>query len=246
MIEILQWLTLFVCGVVAIARVPSALRGQNRSLFYIFVLATIAILLSIREPYTAIDSWLDSQNYTNLILRFVIYATIFLTGRRIAKAFGDASSMRRLTGPLGASVLGVIMVATVVLFLLADTAGTSTGLIALPDRSPENGLLIHLYAAAGRLYPAYVGACLLPATLRAARQPLPGAVRCGAGLLSLAFVALILGTFFPVIPESLIFLQPVINYTAVLALILGLTSIWIGKIALRQSRPTLKTFSKKY
>lgn len=245
MIEILQWLTLAVCALVAVARIPSALRGQNRSLFYIFVLATVAILLSIREPYTAIDSWLGSENYTNLILRFVIYATIFLTGRRIAKAFGDDSSMRRLTGPVGAGVLGIIMVATVVLFLLADTTGTSTGLAALPNRSPQNSLLIHLYAAAGRLYPSYVAACLLPATLRAVGQPWPGAVRCGAALLSVAFVALILGTFFPVIPEPLGFLQPVINYTAVLALILGLTSIWIGKIARRESKPSLKSYIKK-
>jgi hypothetical protein len=245
MIEILQWSTLAVCSVVAAARIPSALRGQNRSLFYIFVLATVAIMLSIPQPYTAIDSRLGSENYTNLILRFVIYATIFLTGRAIAKAFDDTSSMRRLTGPLGMGVLGVIMVATVVLFLLADTTGTSTGLNDLPGRSGQNAVLINLYAAAGRLYPAYVAACLLPATLKAVGQTWPAAVRFGAALLSLAFVALILGSFFPLIPAPLVFLQPLINYTAVLALILGLTSIWVGKIAVRQAKPTLRSYIKK-
>ena len=47
MIEILQWSTLAVCGSLALARIPSAIRGRNRSLFAIFVLATLAILLSI-------------------------------------------------------------------------------------------------------------------------------------------------------------------------------------------------------
>lgn len=245
MIEVLQWSTLGVCSAVALARIPSALRGRNRSLFAIFVLATVAILLSIREPYLAVDSWLGSENYTNLILRFIIYATVFLAGRGIARAFDDPKALRRLTGPLGAGVLGLIMLATVVLFLLADTAGSSTGLAALPGRSPENGLLIELYAAAGRLYPAYVAACLLPVTLRAVTQSLPGAVRFGAAMLSLGFVALFLGMLFPVIPTSLEFLRPVINYTAVLALMTGLTSIWIGRVLLRRAKPSLRSFTEK-
>lgn len=245
MIEVLQWSTLAVCSAVALARIPSALRGRNRSLFAIFVLATVAILLSIREPYLAVDSWLGSENYTNLILRFIIYATVFLAGRGIARAFDDPKALRRLTGPVGACVLGLIMLATVALFLLADTAGSSTGLSALPNRSPENELLIELYGSAGRLYPAYVAACLLPVTFRAARQPLPGAVRCGAVLLSLGFVALFLGMLFPVIPDPLNFLQPVINYTAVLALMTGLTSIWIGRVVLRRAKPSLRSFTEK-
>ncbi|MGX9902169.1 hypothetical protein ACW0JT_24315 [Arthrobacter sp. SA17] len=244
MIEILQWSTLAVCSALALARIPSALRGLNRSLFGIFVLATVAILLSIREPYLAVDSWLGSENYTNLILRFIIYVTVFLAGRGVAKAFNDSRALRRLTGPVGAGVLGLIMLTTVVLFLLADTTGSSTGLVALPNKSPENSLLIELYAAAGRLYPAYVAACLLPATLKAVGQSLPGAVRFGAALLSLGFLALILGMLFPIIPASLGFLQWIINYTAVLALMAGLTSIWIGRVLMRRAKPSLRSFTK--
>lgn len=80
MIETLQWATLSVCGVAALARIPSAVRGENRSLFYIFILATLAILLSIDGPYVAIDSVLGSTNVTNLILRFVVFAVIFFIG----------------------------------------------------------------------------------------------------------------------------------------------------------------------
>ncbi|WP_426998345.1 hypothetical protein [Pseudarthrobacter sp. N5] len=234
MIEILQWSTLIVCGAVAIARIPSALRKENRSLFCIFTLATFAILLSIDGPYTAIDSVLDSQNYTNLILRFLVYGTIFLAGVRVGKGFSAGVGIRLLMGPVGLTVLAIITAATVVLFLLADTAGTSTGLANLSAKGPSNDRLIGLYAAAGRLYPSFVAACLVPATARALTGRLPAMIRLGAGLLTVAFVALVLGSFFPLIPQGIGYLQFIINYTAVLALIIGLTVIWLARVRAAQ------------
>src|SRR5450830_1451096 len=79
-IEILQWTTLGVCAVLALARVPSALRGENRLMFGILVLMTLAILLSMQGPYLAIDHVLGGSNLTNLILRFVIFGAILLIG----------------------------------------------------------------------------------------------------------------------------------------------------------------------
>ena len=128
MIAILQWTTLAVCALVAIARIPSALRGENRSIFGVFVLSTLAILLSIDVSYLAIDSWLGSENYTNLILRFVVYGTVLLAGYRIAKAFDAQTSIRLIIGPAGLGVLTVIGIATLGLFLAADTTGSVTGL----------------------------------------------------------------------------------------------------------------------
>ena len=58
------------------ARIPSALRSENRSIFGVFLLSTIAILLSIDVTYRAVDAWLGSENYTNLFLRFVVYGTV--------------------------------------------------------------------------------------------------------------------------------------------------------------------------
>ena len=101
MIAILQWTTLAVCALVAIARIPSALRGENRSIFGVFVLSTVAILLSIDVSYRAIDAWLGSENYTNLLLRFVVYGTVLLAGYRIAKAFDARTSIRLIVGPVG-------------------------------------------------------------------------------------------------------------------------------------------------
>jgi hypothetical protein len=236
MIAVLQWTTFAVCGLVAIARIPSALRGENRSIFGVFVLATVAVLLSIDASYRTIDAWLGAQNYANLILRFVVYGTVLLAGYRIAKAFDAARSIRLITGPAGKAVLAITGVATVVLFLLADTAGSDTGLSELPLRSPENASLISWYAAAGRLYPAFVAVCILPATFLAIRRRLPWAVRAGAALLTVAFGALAAGTLFPLIPPEANFLWAVINYTAVLSLALGLAFVWVSSLLAKRAR----------
>ena len=230
MIPILQWTTLAVCALVAVARIPSALRGENRSIFGIFVLSTVAILLSIDRSYMAIDTLLGSGNYTNLVLRFVVYGTVLLAGYRIAKAFDAPRSIRLIVGPAGKSVLTVIGIATVALFLLADTAGSATGLTGLPSRSPENAALIGWYAAAGRLYPAYVAVCVLPASYLAISRRLPLAIRIGALLLTVAFAAMALGSFFPLIPREAGYLKFIINYTSVLCLVLGLAFVWISSL----------------
>lgn len=237
MIAILQWTTLAVCALVAVARIPSALRGENRSIFGVFLLSTIAILLSIEVTYVAIDSWLGSANYANLLLRFVVYGTVLLAGYRIARAFDAERSVRMIVGPVGLVVLSVIGIATLTLFLLADTAGTVTGLRTLPARSPQNEVLIESYAAAGRLYPAYVGASILPATYLAIGQRLPKAIRIGALLLTIAFAAMAFGSFYPLIPPEVGYVEAVINYTSVLCLALGLAFVWISSLmAKRASR----------
>lgn len=236
MSQILQWSTLVVCGIVALIRIPSAIRGENRSLFYIFVLATFAMLLSLDPSYRAFDSWLGSQNYANLILRFVVYVAILLAGHRIARGFDAPRSVRLITGPIGLTVLGLIAVSTVALFLMADTAGTDTGLNSLPARSPLNAQFVSAYAAAGRLYPSFIAACILPATLRAIRTRLPLGIRSGAVLLSVAFVGMIAGSFFPLIPRNFGFIEALVNYTAVLTLVLGLTVIWLARVTALRAR----------
>jgi hypothetical protein len=235
MIALLQWTTLVVCALIAVARIPSALRGQNRSVFGIFVLATLAVLLSIDVSYRTIDAWLGSENYTNLVLRFLVYGTVLLAGYRVAKAFDAPTSVRLITGPAGKAALAVTGVATVVLFLLADTAGSATGLSGLPLRSPENASLIYWYAAAGRLYPAFVAVCILPATFLAIRRRLPWAIRAGAALLTVAFAALAAGALFPLIPPEANYLRALINYTAVLSLALGLAFVWISSLLARRA-----------
>ncbi|PTT67142.1 hypothetical protein [Arthrobacter sp. HMWF013] len=245
MIAILQWSTLAVCVVVAAARVPSAVRGQNRSLFYIFALMALAILLSIEGPYLAIDQAMGGVNAANLLLRFVIFAAIYFVGIRITKGFDAADGYRLITGRIGMSVLGLVSLVVVAVFLMMDTAGSSAGLSALSAADGPNEVLVEYYAAAGRAYPAYVALVLLPAMCRACRSTLPRLVRLAALLLAIGSVAIGLSLLFPLIPPELGSIQFVINYTAVLCFVVGLALIWAARVRYGGKMATRRTSTEK-
>lgn len=245
MIAILQWSTLAVCVVVAAARVPSAVRGQNRSLFYIFALMALAILLSIEGPYLAIDQAMGGVNAANLLLRFVIFAAIYFVGIRITKGFDAADGYRLITGRTGMSVLGLVSLVVVAVFLMMDTAGSSAGLSALSAADGPNEVLVEYYAAAGRAYPAYVALVLLPAMCRACRSTLPRLVRLAALLLAIGSVAIGLSLLFPLIPPELGSIQFVINYTAVLCFVVGLALIWAARVRYGGKMATRRTSTEK-
>ena len=237
MIGILQWSTLAVCGMATLARVPSALRGENRSLYSIFALMTLAILLSIDAPYVAVDRVLGGMNVANLILRFVIFAVIFFLGLRVARGFSADDALRLITGPIGLAVAAAASAAVVAVFFMMDTAGSSAGLVAVFAKDGRNAALVEYYGAAGRLYPAYITVALFPAMVRTVRGRLPVLVRCSAALLALGTVAITLSLLSPVIPPSLGFLRFVFNYAAVLCLVLGLVLIRVAK-TLAKRAPT--------
>jgi hypothetical protein len=245
MIEILQWSTLATCGVVAAARVPSALRGENRALFYIFALMTLAILLSIEAPYVAIDHALGGMNVANLILRFVVFGAIYFVGIRITKGFGAADAYRLITGWVGMTVLALISVAVAGLFLLMDSTGSSSGLHSISLKGGPNAILVEYYGAAGRAYPAYVALVLLPTMVRAVLSGLPVLVRLAAFLLALGAVATSLAPLFPVVPPQWSPAKFVINYTAVLCFVTGLTLIWAARVRYGRNVAGQKTFTAK-
>lgn len=227
----LQWSTLAVCTLVAIARVPSALRGENRPVFYVLVLLMAAILLSIQEPYVAIDSLLGGFNVANVVLRFVSFAAVFFLGIQIAKGFGAEDARRFLTGPVGVTMAVLASAVVIVLFLMMERTGSSAGLVEVAAKSSRNRLLVEYYGAAGRLYPAFVLLSLLPAMIRTARSRLPLIIRGSAVALAVGSVAIALTLAFPLIPPGLACWRFVINYTGILFLVLGLVLIWVGRLA---------------
>jgi hypothetical protein len=245
MIEILQWSTLAVCGLIAAARVPSAVRGENRSLFYIFGLMTLAILLSIEAPYVAIDQSLGGINLANLLLRFVIFAAIYFVGIRVTRGFGADGAYRLITGKAGIVVLVAISLAMIVLFSMMDTAGSSAGLSATSGKSARNFVLVEYYGAAGRAYPAYVSLALLPAMIRAVRSRLPLLVRVAAGLLAIGGVAIALTLLFPVVPPAWGAAEFIVNYTAVLCFVIGLALIWAARVRNKGTSSTKRTYTEK-
>jgi hypothetical protein len=245
MIEVLQWSTLAVCGLVAAARVPSALRGRNRTLFYIFALMTLAILLSIEAPYGAIDRALGGINIANLILRLVIFAAIFFVGIRITRGFGADTAYRLITGRIGRAALALTSLAVAAIFLMMDTAGSSAGLVEVYAKNSRNGLLVEYYGAAGRAYPAYVALVLLPAMARAVGSRLPALVRVAAFLLAIGSVAVGLTLFFPFYPSSWAGATFLVNYTAILCFVLGLALIAVASLIYGRNAPRRRTSTEK-
>lgn len=237
MIETLQWSTLAICALVAAARIPSTLRGENRSLFGIFALMTLAILLSIQGPYLAIDRALGGINLANLVLRFVIFGAIFFMGIRISKGFGAEDAYKLITGRPGIVVLAAISACMLALFFMMDTNGSSAGLTGVVGTDPWNSAMLEYYGAAGRAYPAYVTLALLPAMVRAVASRLPALVRVAAGLLGFGAVATGLTLLFPLIPPALGHIEFIINYTAVLCFVVGLALIWVAKVVNGRTAP---------
>jgi hypothetical protein len=245
MIEILQWSTLAACGLVAMARIPSALRGKNRTIFYIFALMTLAILLSIEAPYLAIDQALGGVNIANLILRLVIFAAIYFVGIRVTRGFGADAAYRLITGRIGMTALALTSLIVVAVFLMMDTAGSSVGLVEVSAKDSRNGLLVEYYGAAGRAYPAYVSLVLLPAMARAVGGGLPALVRVAAFLLAIGSVAVALTLFFPFYPPSWVGATFLVNYTAVLCFVLGLALIGVASLVHGRTVPRKKTSTEK-
>ncbi|MCU1518391.1 MAG: hypothetical protein JWQ75_3112 [Pseudarthrobacter sp.] len=245
MIDILQWSTLAACGLVALARIPTALRGENRTLFWIFALLTLAILLSIEAPYVAVDQLLGGHNVANLILRFVIFAAILCVGIRVTRGFGATDAYRLLTGPVGMAVLALISLVVVVLFLFMDAEGSSSGLVKVAGKGGTDALLVEYYGAAGRAYPAFVSLVLLPAMVRAVGSSLPLPIRSAALLLAVGAVSIALTLLFPFVPAEWSAARFVVNYTAILCFVGGLALIWAAKVRYGRNAGRQRTFTAK-
>jgi hypothetical protein len=231
MTAVLPWVTLAVCLAITLARVPSALRGENREVFYIFSLISLSILISIEAPYLVIDGWLGGMNIGNLILRFLLYGTFFFMGIKIATAFGSASAVRAIRGPVGITAAAIVGALTVYFFVITDTQGSSAGMSGLKWGPSLDG-----YAAMGRLYPGFVAACLVPAIWRTVASTAPILLRVASGFLLLGLSLLLSSQLFPLIPFSEAWLRVLINYSAALFTCLGLAGIWFSKSFARRKQ----------
>lgn len=230
MVEILQWTTLIVCAVAALLRIPSALQGRNRSLFLIFLLATAAAVLSVEPFYLVVDRALGGINIANLLMRLIVFATIYLVALRVSKAFGAADAHRLISGPAGLTVLGIFAAALVAVFVLMDPAASSAGLAGVSGTSAWNAALLPFYWAVARGYPAYVVIALLPALIRTVTSSLPALVRVGAGLMAGGATATATGFLLEFTGPGLDLQRSAVNNAAVVFFVLGLGMVWLARV----------------
>ncbi|KRE63275.1 hypothetical protein ASG92_19880 [Arthrobacter sp. Soil736] len=228
--EILQWTTLIVCAAATLARIPSALRGTNRSLFFIFLLATAAGVLSLDVFYLPIDRALGGINIASLLLRLIVFAAIYLVAFRVSRAFGARDAYALISGRIGLGVLGLFSAALVTLFLLMDISASSPGLADASSRSPRNAALLPYYWATARGYPMYVSLALLPSLVRTLGSRLPPLVRAGAGLMAAGAVATTAGFLLDFAAPAVSLERLVVNNSAVLFFASGLVMVWLARV----------------
>lgn len=244
MMAILEWGTLVVCATVLLLRVPDAVRGRNRTVFGILLLATLCSVLAVSGPYEAIDGALGGWNLAHLMLRFLVFATVLLVGLRLTRGLAATRGYRLIAGNTGRWALGISCVAVAVLFLLMDTRGSSAGLAALSGRGGRNAVIAPFYAAAGRSYPAFVSIILMAPLLAAFRSQLPRLVRAAALVTFLGALAVVASVPASFAPREWALGQHVVNYSAVLAYVLGLALFWFSGLIAGKSSNTNATFDK--
>ena len=224
----LEWATLMVCCVALLLRVPDAVKGRNRTVFGILVLATLCSLLAVSELYVAIDGALGGRHVTSLVLRYLVFATVLLVGLRITRGLTAARSYGLIAGAPGRWALTLCCLAVLATFLLIDTTGASAGLQAPSDVGGRNASLAPYYTAAGRTYPAFVSLILVPPLLATVRSGQPRLVRAGALLVLVGALFAILS--FPVSLAPAAWAQGLrfVNYAAVLGYVAGLAVLWFS------------------
>ena len=226
MMATLEWATLLVCCTALLLRVPDAVKGRNRTVFGILLLATLCSVLAVSAVYVAIDGALGGRHVTSLILRYLVFATVLLVGLRITRGLAAARGYALIAGTTGRWALALCSVAVLAAFLLMDTAGAPAGLPA--PSAGSNADVAPYFTAAGRTYPAFVSLILLPPLLAAARSRQPRLVRAGALLVLLGAVFAILSLPVSLAPAAWAGGLRFVNYAAVLGYVGGLVLFWFS------------------
>lgn len=221
---ILQWIAFGVSVFFALLRVPGAVRGENRGMFFALILLAAAMGLSIPAIYLPVDSVLGGVNVANLIIRYCIFAVLLILGLKTAAAFSAPRTQRLIAGPVGLAVLGIASAAVAVLFILSDLPESSTALAAYWDQDTVNA-----YGDISRLYQVYVVSCLIPplflCAVDSARRP---DIRLSAGLLSLGLSVVFVHSLLilSVWNLQLVLWDRILPYSAVIVISMGLALIW--------------------
>lgn len=228
----IQWLVLALCALGAVVRLPGVLQGRGRVVFTALVLLTVAVGLSLDAIYLAVDPVLGGVNVANLLLRGCLYAVFLLLGLRMAAAFDSRLASRLVAGPFGMAVLAVTVSATLYFFLASELQGSSTGL-----RGFDTQDTVLQYIVVGRLYPAYVAACLVVPGVHAAldRQARP-LHRLASGFLAAGFTLVVANVALRLIAADLHQWDIILPFSAILLTVVGLCLIWASHLVNGRSR----------
>ncbi|GAA1336543.1 hypothetical protein [Arthrobacter roseus] len=181
--DVIKYVVLAVVFVGLLMRLKPTIEGRNNSIFIALALMFLGIALSIESIYLVVDGTLGGHNYANLVIRFVVFIAFLIFGVKMAKAFSAPWAGWLIVGPVGLVVLGACAVLAIVFFVMSDLPQSSVGL-----HDYGNQELVQWYGRVGRIYPAYVAACLIvPAATCALSSSAAAFTRTAAAFLAAAF-----------------------------------------------------------
>ncbi|WP_449373446.1 hypothetical protein [Arthrobacter psychrolactophilus] len=124
--------------------------------------------MSIPAIYLPVDGFLGGNNFANVILRLTLFSVFFLIASKIAAAYKSTTALKLVRGTLGITVLVTCSAGIWVTYALSDLHGSSAGLKGFFDQPS-----VVFYMRFGFIYMAYVAACLIAPTAKAALSQRP-------------------------------------------------------------------------
>ena len=109
MMATLEWATLTVCCAALLLRVPDAVKGRNRTVFGILLLATLCSRLPSPNSTRRSTARLGGRHVTSLILRYLVFATVLLVGLRITRGLAATTRLRTHCGMARALGTGAVL-----------------------------------------------------------------------------------------------------------------------------------------
>jgi hypothetical protein len=147
----------------------------------------------------------------------------FLLSGKIAAAYSSKPALRAVHGPVGLAVVGVCTAGILLAYSLSDLQGSSTGLAGFPA---QTSLVVYHWLGYG--YMAYVAACLIVPTGKAAISCRPFLGRAAALLLCLGFILVCATVPVQLSPWHVPGLLKIISFTSILCVAIGLALVWVS------------------
>ncbi|WP_207344056.1 hypothetical protein [Arthrobacter sp. E3] len=225
MIAALQWTALGTCLACTIWRVPSMVKGRNRGLFWVCLLASACVALSIPSLYLPFDALLGEANLANVILRFSSFAVFYLMAVKVAAAYKSPSSLRLIRGPIGLAVIAVCSLGILATYFFSDFHGSSPGLVGFGDQP-----MAIAYMWFGMCYPGYASACLVQPTAKAVFSNRPVIDRAAASSLCIGFFLIFLTIPLRLLPPHDGFIVKAVSFGSILFVATGFVIVWLSFI----------------
>lgn len=219
----LQWIALATCLGCLVWRLPALFKGRNNSLFWAFAMTTACVALSIEMIYLPVDALLGGVNLANVFLRLSLFAVFFLLASKITAAYKSPLARSLIRGPVGLAVLAISSAGIWISYFLSDLQGSSAGLAGFIDQPS-----VYAYMWIGKTYPAYVAACLVVPTWRAAFSRRPALDRGAALSMSIGFGLVCLSTLAPLLPWEGHSFTEIFSFSSILFVAAGLALVWLS------------------